>query len=393
MASLIALTLANSQWAETYLAFWETPFGLQFGNFAVSHSLRHWINDGLMTLFFFVISLELKRELAIGELRDPRAAALSLAGALGGMAMPAALYLLVADSSAAARGWGTVMATDAAFVVGALALLGSRIPLSLRLFLLSLAIFDDIGAILVVAFGYGTQTHWPSLAIAAVGLLGILLMSRLGVRSIPVYFGMGFLIWVAVNSSGVHPTLAGVVLGLLTPAAGWISRTRLDAILQRTLDSQLASKKDLKQARIAARETFSPVERLETGLHPWVAFLILPIFALANAGVPIVPAEFNWPVGIAVLLGFVVGKPLGVFLFSYLAVRLGIATLPTTLTWPVLAAGGLLTGVGFTMAIFIAELAFDATLLNTAKLAILIASGLGGLGGLIALRLTTTRPA
>jgi len=399
LCAIVAVGLSNSPWSAAFLSFWETPVGLSFGALELSRSLKHWINDGLMTLFFFVVAIELKREIVLGELRNPRLAALSLAGALGGMAAPAALYLLLASGGAGAHGWGVVMATDTAFVIGCLALLGAKVPLSLRLFLLSLAVFDDIGAILVVALAYGEALNLWALGLTAVGVAGVVLMARLGVRALALYFLAGGAIWLAIDASGIHATLTGVLLGLMTPARGWVSDTRLRAVLNRVLDrpsgdhwsGDTAERKDLRRAGVAARETLSPIERLEIMLHPWVAFAVLPIFALANAGVRLTPEEFDAGVFSAVVAGLVIGKPVGVFAASFLAVRLGVAALPSKLTWPMLAAGGLLTGIGFTMSLFIAELAFHPALLPSIKAGVLSASVVAGVCGLGAL-LLLTRP-
>lgn len=399
LCAIFAIAVSNSPWSGGFIAFWETPVGISAGAFDYVRSLKHWINDGLMTFFFFVVALELKREIVLGELRDPRMALLSLAGALGGMAAPAGLYLLLAGGGAGAHGWGVVMATDTAFVIGCLALLGSRVPASLRLFLLSLAIFDDVGAIMVVAIGYGDALNGWALALAGLGFASVALMARLGMRALALYFLAGGAIWLALDASGIHATLAGVVLGLMTPARGWVSDNRLRAILSRVLarpvgdtwSGDTGERQDLRRAGVAAREALSPVERLEIMLHPWVAFVIMPIFALANAGVPITPTEFDGMIAAAVVAGFVIGKPLGVLACSYLAVRLGLATKPPSLSWPVLAAGGLLTGIGFTMALFIAELAFDPVSLVSAKLGIMAASIVAGACGLVALFFLTRK--
>jgi NhaA family Na+:H+ antiporter len=257
-----AVAVSNSAWSGPFLAFWEMPVSLHVGAAEFSRSLRHWINDGLMTLFFFVVALELKRELVLGELRNPRMAALSLAAAVGGMAAPATFYLMLVRGGSGVHGWGTVMATDTAFVIGCLAVLGSRVPLSLRLFLLSLAIFDDIGAILVVALGYGSALNWSALALTALGLAIVAAWARLGVRSVPAYFLFGSLIWLALDTSGVHPTLAGVALGLMTPTSRWVSDNRLHAILSRVRSGPPPAgwsgaaddRRDLQRAGIATRE-------------------------------------------------------------------------------------------------------------------------------------------
>jgi Na+:H+ antiporter, NhaA family len=399
--TVTALLLSNSTWSHAFLAVWETPLGLHFGSFEFSRSLKDWINDGLMTFFFFVVALELKRELALGELRNLRMAALSFAGAVGGMLVPAGLYLLLQSGEPGAHGWGTVMATDTAFVIGCLAVLGSRIPLSLRVFLLSLAIFDDVGAILVVAIGYGETLSWGPLALGALGFALIPGLAYLGIRNLGIYFLVGGLIWLAVDASGIHATIAGVLLGLLTPTRGWISDRRLHAILGRIIayprgdhwSGDTTDRRDLRRAGIAAREALSPVERLELLLHPWVGFVIMPIFALANAGVPISATDLGESVTVAVAVGFAIGKPIGVIGLSWLAVRIGLATRPPDLTWAMLAAGSLLTGIGFTMALFIADLAFSRDLLDAAKLGILSASVVCAAAGILALAWLTSKQA
>jgi Na+:H+ antiporter, NhaA family len=397
--SVVALILSNSDWADDYLAFWEQPVGFAFGDFTVSHSLKHWVNDGLMTLFFFLVALELKREIVLGELRHISRAALSLAGALGGMAIPAAIFLSLEWGQEGANGWGTVMATDMAFVIGCLALLGSRIPQSLRLFLLSLAIFDDIGAILIIAFGYGSGLDLTALAIAGGLLVVIGGVAYFGVRSIPLYFALGAVLWFVLDGSGIHPTIAGVALGLMAPARSWIDHLRLQAILMRVVDHPAISpensdpldRDDLYRANVASLEAMSPIERLEMALHPWVAYGVVPVFALANAGVRLIPLEVDSGLTTAIFVGFVVGKPVGVLLFSYVAVKLGWATLPPEISWRVLFAGAMLTGIGFTMALLIAELAFDSSLMTSAKLGILSASIVSATLGLLFLYLFTSR--
>lgn len=393
VAAGAALIVSNSPWSQPFLRFWETPVGLTWGSVDFSRSLRHWINDGLMTLFFFVVALELKRALVLGELRSFRMAAFSFAGALGGMAIPAALYLALMLDKPGMHGWGTVMATDTAFVMGALALLGSRIPTSLRLFLLSLAIFDDVGAILIVAVGYGDALSWPALVLVTVLIAVVFAAARLGIRSVPVYVLLGVGVWLALDASGLHPTVAGVVLGLMTPAREWVSNERLHSILERVLTPPVgedastvaAGRADLGRAGVAAREAVSPVERLELKLHPWSGFVIMPIFALANAGVDISWTGMKDPIVLAVLAGLVLGKPIGVVGLSWLAARTGLATRPAGLKWSVLTAGSVLTGIGFTMSLFIAGLAFAPAMLAAAKTGILAASVVAGVSGVLAL--------
>jgi NhaA family Na+:H+ antiporter len=393
LCALFALVLSNTAWSEQFLAFWDIRAGFTLGRLEFSRSLKHWINDGLMTFFFFVIALELKRELVLGELRNPRMAALPVAAALGGMVVPAGLFLLLVGDGPGASGWGTVMSTDTAFVIGCLAILGSRVSQSLRLFLLSLAIFDDIGAILVVAIGYGGDLSWIAIGLVGLGLAVVAGIARLGIRSIPVYFAIGGGIWLAFDASGVHATLAGVILGLMTPARSWVSDRRLHAIFDRVIayppgdhwSGDKVARRDLRQAGVAAREALSPIERLEFALHPWVAFTIMPLFALANAGVPIAATSFDQTLTTAIFAAFVIGKPVGVVLFSFLAVKLRLGILPRELPWTVLAAGSLLTGIGFTMALFIAELAFDAALLDSVKLGVMGASVVSAGAGFLAL--------
>lgn len=399
LCAVAALALSNSPWSAAYLGVWETPIGLRWGDIELVHSLRRWIDDGAMTLFFFVVSLELKREVVLGELRDPRKTAFSIAAALGGMLVPAALFAAVARGTAGAHGWGIVMATDTAFVIGALALLGRRIPRKLRLFLLSLAIFDDMGAILVIAFAYGRELHWPALAWAAAALAATWGAGRLGVRHVVVYGGLGLLAWLALDLSGIHPTLAGVVLGAMTPARSWVSVNRLQAILGKALahpaggprGGGVEAREDVHRAGVAAREAVSPVERLELALHPWVAFAVLPLFALANAGLVLSPEGVDWRLVGAVTIGLSCGKPLGVLVFCWIAVRSRLATRPAGLAWSLIGGGALLTGIGFTMSLLIAELALAPGMLDSAKLGILCGSALSAVAGLVALALATRR--
>jgi NhaA family Na+:H+ antiporter len=399
ISCVVALSLANTPLAECFLAIWDIHVGINVGSYEVSKSLKHWINDGLMTIFFFVIALELKREMVLGELRHPRVAALPFAAAIGGMIVPVGIFLAIAGDGPGAHGWGTVMSTDTALLMACLAVLGPRIPISLRLFLLSLAIFDDVGAILVVAIAYAESLHWVALGLAVIGLAGVAAAARLGIRSILVYFAMGAAIWFAVDRSGIHATLTGVILGLMTPARSWVSDSRLHAILDRIIayppgehwSGDTAARDDLHRAAVATREALSPIERIELFLHPWVAFCILPLFALANAGVRMADAEFNPTLTVAIVVAFLAGKPAGVILFSLFAVKLGLGIRPSELTWPLLAAGSVLTGIGFTMALFIADLAMGDDLLNPVKLGILGASVGSAVLGLLMLSWLTAR--
>ena len=365
------------------------------------HSLRHWVNDGLMAIFFFVVGLEVKREIVVGELRELRLAALPIAAALGGMVAPALVYLLLQGDGPAARGWGIPMATDIAFVVGCLAILGPRVPRGLRVMLLSLAIADDVGAILVIAIGYTADVHLLPLAGAAAGVALILLLTRAGVRSLLVFASIGAAVWLGFHESGVHATIAGVILGLITPARPLVGRRLLAGFLEATgaylqgddwKDSRRRYQLTVSLRR-AARETISPLERIETALHPWVSFGIMPLFAFANAGVTLQPGGFTDPVALAVIAGLGLGKPVGIVIFSAAAVMTGLARLPEGVGWRMLCAGGVLAGIGFTMSLFIAGLALEGAALEAAKIGILTGSFGCAVGGMVLLRWFSPRPA
>jgi len=399
VAACCAIILSNSAWASPFSGFWQTRVTFGVGSFEFARSLQHWINDALMTLFFFVVALELKREVVLGELQGWRKTALSLSGAVGGMLVPVCIYVALMVDKPGMHGWGAVMATDTAFVIGCLAVLGSRVPSSLRLFLLSLAIFDDVGAIMVVAIGYSDALAWPALAAAALALAVVLWASHIGIRSIPVYFLLGSVVWLAFDASGIHPTVAGVVLGLMTPARGWVSDERLHAILSRVLaypkgnhwSGDTADRAHLRQAGRATREALSPVEQLEMTLHPWAGFLIMPLFALANAGVTMSGIGTFEPVSVAIFAGLAFGKPIGVLGSSWLAVRFGLATRPADSSWSLLGGGALLTGIGFTMSLFIAGLAYSPSMLDAAKVGVLGGSVVVAATGLLVLGVLARR--
>ena len=390
LATVAALALANSPASEDFLSLWQTPLGFSVGALEMHHSLKHWINDGLMVIFFFVVSLEVKRELILGELRELRVAALPIAAALGGMVAPAALYLAFQWGEAAQHGWGIPMATDIAFVVGCMALLGPRVPNSLRILLLSLAIADDVGAILVIAIGYTTELSLSALAWAVLGIGLMMFLQRIGVRNLGIYVLLGVGIWFGFHESGVHATIAGVVLGLLTGVRPWVSQSLLVQFVHQLggfLQGNSRHDTHQRQALLhsvekAVRKSTSPMERLEAALHPWVSFVIMPLFAFANAGVPIEAGAFTDSVAIAVVVGLCVGKPVGIVLFSWLAVRTGLAKLPEGVSWAILAAGGVLAGIGFTMSLFIAGLALSEPLLLAAKIGILTGSAVCAVLGL-----------
>ena len=390
-ATATALVLANSPWAGGVRAFWDTPLTIGAGDLTLSYPLWYWVNDGLMTLFFFVIGLEIKRELVHGELSDGRKVVLPVLAAIGGAAVPAALFLLTLGGAAGREAWAVPMATDIAFVVGVLALLGPRVPSGLKVFLLSLAIVDDIIAVLVIAVFYSSDPSLDWLAAALAGFAAMVLLQRGGVRAVGVYALVGVAIWVCALKSGIHPTVAGVALGLMTPAAAWIARSHLSESMAHTARSLAASDVAGQRACIdhlltVARESVSPLVRLERALHPWVAFGIMPVFALANAGVALRPESLATPLALSIALGLVLGKTLGIGAAAFVGVRMGIARLPTGVTWPVVLAGALLAGIGFTMSLFIASLGLQGEMLETAKSGILLGSLVAGVGGFLLLR-------
>jgi NhaA family Na+:H+ antiporter len=350
-AALAALVWVNSPWAAAYQAIWHTPLGLRLGRWAFQRDLRFWIDDGLMVVFFFVVGLEIRREVQSGELQDRRRAALPVVAALGGMIVPAALFLVVTHLAGgpSGRGWGVPMATDIAFAVGVLALLGRRVPPALRVLLLTLAVADDLGAILVIALFYSSSLSLPGVLVMGAGLALILLLRRLGVRAPAAYLGPAVIVWAGAIAGGIHPALAGVVLAFSCPARAWYG-----------------------------------VE-LEHGLHRWVAFAIMPLFALGSAGVRIDRASFagEVPLYLGVVVGLALGKPLGILALSFITTRLGLTALPGGLRWRDLLVVGLVAGIGFTMSLFIAALAFpEGPRLDTVKLAVLSGSALSALLGL-----------
>lgn len=398
VCTILALVLANSPLADSYEAVWQTKVGFQFGGFEMMHKLRHWINDGLMVIFFFVIGLEVKRELVHGELKGARRASLPLIAALGGMLVPAGIFLLLQSGTPAASGWGIPMATDIAFVVGCMALFGSRIPHGLRVLILSLAIADDIGAILVIALGYTEELSLASLFVGLLLLGLVVLFQRTGIRNFGVYAVVGCAVWYFFHESGIHATIAGVALGLLTPTSAYLDTSVVGKLLHRAGDLLHGDWETVenKAGRVRAvqqlsREAVSPLSYLENALHPWVSYVVMPVFALANAGVAFTWSDLGKPLAVAVALGLFIGKPVGIVLFSGLAVRLGIAALPSGVGWGILLGGATLAGIGFTMALFIAGLALAGELLSAAKVGILLGSGISAAVGMVLLRATTGR--
>ncbi len=383
-AAAAALLLANSPWAERYEALWHTGIGLRVGEWAFERSLHWWINDGLMVVFFFVVGLEIRREIHEGELSDARRAALPLAAALGGMLVPAALFLALNGGRPTQDGWGIPMATDIAFAVGVLTLLGPRVAPALRVLLLALAVIDDVGAILVIAFFYSSGLAALGLVAMGLGILSVLVLQWAGVRSPWVYVAPALVVWAGAYAGGVHPTLAGVVVGLLTPVRAWFGPESLERVAvthaegarqAQSLHARLAHVDRLARAGV---ESVAPVDRLQHRLHGLVAYAIMPLFALANAGVPLAGASLEGDGGAlfaGVGLGLLLGKPIGILACAWLSVRLGLARLPRGVGWSGVAVVGLVGGIGFTMALFIAALALaPGASLETAKLAILSSS-------------------
>lgn len=389
VVAAVAMVWANSPWRETYHALWHTPVGIRIGSFAFERSLEWIVNDGLMVIFFFVVGMEIRREVHEGELSEWRRAALPAAAALGGMLAPAALYIAFAHAPQLRSGWGVPMATDIAFAIGVLTLLGKRVPAALRVLLLALAVIDDLGAIVVIAAFYSAGVALSGLAIAALGFAGILALQRLGVRTKLVYVAPSLVAWAGIYVAGVHPTIAGVIVGILTPVRAWIGAGGFVVGVQRELQQLEQAPSTsltphalgtvLDQVEAARREAISPADSLIRKLHPWVAFGIMPVFALANSGVAISLDALDsdsWRVITGVTVGLVVGKPLGVLLACSAVLWSGMAALPRGIGRRHLVVLGGVAGVGFTMALFVAQLAFvDAQLLAAAKLGILAASG------------------
>ena len=397
-ATVVALVWANSPWSASYFALWKLP--LQVGRRPLlSMDLHHWIDDGLMVLFFLVVGLEIKREIVKGELSSFRQAALPIMAALGGMIIPAILYFTFNRSGPGARGWGIPMATDIGFAMGVLALLGKRIPSSLRVFMLALAIVDDVGAILVIAFFYTPKISLSALAVAG-GLLALLGVISVRRAPVSVYAVVGFFFWAAVLSSGVHATIAGVILGLIAPIKPKFRPEDLAESaepLLRNFRAQISSQeKSSAEATLSAldqllRGTDSIAERLERSVHPWVCYVVLPLFALASAGVNLstekLKLAISSPIALGILLGLVLGKAVGITAFSFLAVQSKIAGMAEGLTWPGIAGVGILAGVGFTVALFLSSLSFaDDALVATAKVAVIVASLAAGSIGYLYIR-------
>jgi NhaA family Na+:H+ antiporter len=398
----LALLWANSGLSEAYTSLFETELEFSLGAFHVSESLLEWVNDALMVIFFFVLGLEIKREVTAGQLASPKKAALPLASAVGGMLVPAGIYAIVnANDSAAVQGWGIPIATDIAFTLGVLTLLGGRVPLSLKVFFVAMAIADDVGGILVIAIFYSSGLILTNLAIAAAIFVGLLVLNRWRVFSPFPYAILGIGLWLAFLESGIHPTLAGVMLAATIPTRSPANLGRLmaqtDTVLNRYeyVESESREQAVVHALKMILDRMEPPAQRLEHDLQPWTTYLILPIFALANAGVVLgadTGMNLSNTVGVGIILGLVVGKPLGVSLFAWLATRLGLAEMPEDIRWPQFLSASFLAGIGFTISLFFTQAAFsDPQLLASAKLAILLASAIAAITGWVLLNLTSPR--
>ena len=403
--TIIALVWANTSFSDSYHNLWHTHITISLGNLlTLDYPLHYWINDGLMVIFFFTVGLEIKRELLVGELSSLQKASLPIAGALGGMIIPALLYTLINAGGNGAGGWGIPMATDIAFVVGIMALLGPRIPLTLKIFVLALAIADDIGAVLVIAVFYTAEISISALIVGAIVLVVLIILNRLGTKSLLAYSLLGIILWVAFLKSGVHATIAGVLLAFTIPASSRFDTKKFSDKVKELIKhfdstgdhwknvlNNAERQNDVMAIESSCQKALTPLQRFEHGLHPWVSFLIIPIFALANAGVTlsglnIFEALFS-EISLGIILGLFIGKQLGIFGFSFLAVKLKLASLPQGVNWKNLYGAGILAGIGFTMSLFIASLAFnDPELLDLSKIGVLAGSVISGILGFLFLK-------
>lgn len=387
---LVAIAWANGPWGQSYDHIWETDLGIDLGSRSFTLDLRHWVNEGLMVLFFFVIGLEVKWEITEGQFRDRRRALVPVMAAAGGMLVPAMIYASINQGTETISGWGIPMATDIAIVLGVLMLAGDRVPASLKTFLLALAIVDDIGAIAVIAFFYSDHgIDLTALAAAVAIVVTIAMLRRQRVQSSVVYVVLGAAVWCATLNAGIHATIAGVVLGLLTPSRPIQRYEYIDADTLRDISSYQAASETVA----LARSSVSSVEWLQHLLHPWSSYVVLPLFALANAGINIdasaVNDAFASREGLGAGIGLLFGKPIGILLFSFVAIHIWKTALPEGVGWTSLAGASVLAGIGFTLSMFISDLAFiDATASQNAKLGVLLASITAGLTGFVLLRIS-----
>ncbi len=406
----IALVMANTGWSELYFHFIHTPIGFNFGSYGIEKSLQHWVNDGLMALFFFVVGLELKREILVGELASPRNAMLPIMAAIGGMTVPGLFYYTINPGGDASMGWGIPMATDIAFAIGALALLANRVPKTLITFLVALAIVDDLGAVVVIALFYTEQIVFQALVFAGVVLVVLVAMNLSGIRQPVPYFLLGLLMWVFLLKSGVHATLAGVLTAFTIPAKPKYDPCRFSDKVKQLMvsfdashhpDKDIMTNEELRAVvqtlENGVHKVETPLQRLEHSMHMPVAFLVIPVFAFINAGIPLNFSEMGetlmHPVTLGVLTGLVLGKFIGIVGMCWLTLKLGMGQLPAGTKFSQIAGVSLLAGIGFTMSIFIAELGFvgQAENLLMAKTGILVASAVAGIVGYVWLLLVSEK--
>jgi NhaA family Na+:H+ antiporter len=410
ICTVIALAWANTLWFQSYYDLWHTHISFSIGNLlTLNYSIHHWINDGLMVIFFFTVGLEIKRELLVGELSTRQKASLPIAGALGGMIAPAILYTLFNTGSEGVNGWGIPMATDIAFVVGIMALLGNRVPIALKIFVLALAIADDIGAVLIIAIFYTSEISVLALVIAGIVLVLLFILNKLGTMSLIPYMILGLILWLAFLKSGVHATIAGVLLAFTIPASSRYDTNKFSERVKQLINhfdstgdhwknvlNNSERQNDVLAIEESCEKILTPLQRFEHELHPWVAFFIIPIFALANAGVTLMSLDIlealTSSVSLGIIIGLFFGKQIGIFIFSFLAVKLKLASLPEGINWKNLYGAGILAGIGFTMSLFIAGLAFNnPALLDLSKIGILTGSLISGIVGFMFLKFSKAK--
>lgn len=409
-ATAIALTWANSNIAETYHGFWHTKISFAFGELHISKTLLHWINDGLMALFFFTVGLEIKREVLVGELSSPKKALLPVIAALGGMLVPGLIYIGFNFGSATIGGWGVPMATDIAFALGAVAIFGRRLPVGLRIFLAAFAIADDLGVVLIIAVFYTKGIVWFYVLICVFLIFCLALANLLWIRSTLIYAVLGLAIWFFILGSGIHPTVAGVIVALFVPARGRYDTDHFLQNVEKIMEefkceeqscgySILLNQEHMHAVHaleLACHDVETPLQRMMHVLHPWVAFVILPFFALGNTGLTFHGMVFSemaaHAVSLGIFFGLVFGKPLGIMLFSYLAVKTGVASLPQNVRWSHIFGGAMLGGIGFTMSLLISDLSFTTIqILNYAKISILLGSFASAAVGVAFLGVTSSK--
>jgi NhaA family Na+:H+ antiporter len=402
--SVIALTWANSPFAPTYHHFWETELHLSVGSCEISRSLRDWIDEGLMAIFFLIVGLEIKREILVGELASMRRAFLPVSAALGGMLVPSLIFFLFNRGLSTVHGWGIPMATDIAFALGVVYIMGKRVPFGIRVFLSAFAIADDLGAVFVIAIFYTKEIVWNYLIISIVIIFFLALANYFWVRKTLVYALLGIALWLVILASGIHATVAGIVVAMFIPARGKYDTDKFIGNVSRFLgdfqcspdgcgDSILLNRTHINAVQsieMACHDVETPLQRLEQNLHPWVAFVIVPLFAIANVGVTIIGMDVRQilasPLTLGIALGLVIGKPVGITLFTYIPLKLGIASLSPKIKWCHIVGAGVLGGIGFTMSLFITSLSFEMqNLIDQAKLGILGGSLISALVGLVAL--------